>query len=349
MSRPSVFIAPALLAALALALAACGQSRTTGAPVENPCVRHGSAFARPCLPASASASPSAASAVPVFAYYYMWMQGSYWSTNKLDHPVQPFPGNYNSADPAVIKWQIEQAKAAGITGFIISWKNNATYQQILPEVESAANQANFKLAMEYETRQTFPARTMTPVATIKADLRYFVAKYASNPAWYEVKGKPVTVIDDSNLYSVSQLAAITGPVRSSLAVLQDVSSVAVYDKYAAYTDGDAYYWSSDNPAANPHAAADLAALGAAVHAAHGIWIAPFAPGYNSTLIGGHVVVPRDNGATLRTEYAIAAGSSPDILGLISWNERTENSYVEPSVSYGFTDVNVLSSLIHPGS
>ena len=346
--RPSVcFVVPALLAALTLVLAACGQARTTGAPVESPCARHGSAFARPCLPVSASASPPAVSAAPVFAYYYMWMQGSYWSTNKLDHPVEPFPGHYNSADPAVIKWQIEQAKAAGITGFIVSWKNNATYQQILPEVESAANQANFKLAMEYETLGA--SKQTLPVSEVSADFKYFVANYASNPAWYRANGKPLTMIDDSNFYPTSQLAAITGPVRSSLAVLQDVSTASLYNKYAAYTDGDAYYWSSDNPAANPHAAADLEALGAAVHAAHGIWIAPFAPGYNSTLIGGHVVVPRDNGATLRTEYAIAAASSPDILGLISWNEWTENTYVEPSVSYGFTDINVLSSLINAGS
>jgi hypothetical protein len=256
----------------------------------------------------------------VFAYYYMWMQGSYWSTNKLDHPAQPFPGHYNSADPAVIKWQIEQAKAAGITGFIVSWKNNATYQQILPEVESAANQANFKLAMEYETLGA--SKQTLPVSEVSADFKYFVANYASNPAWYRVNGKPLTMIDDSNFYPTSQLAAITGPVRSSLAVLQDVSTASLYNKYAAYTDGDA---------------------------SHGIWIAPFAPGYNSTLIGGHVVVPRDNGATLRTEYAIAAASSPDILGLISWNEWTENTYVEPSVSYGFTDINVLSSLINAGS
>jgi hypothetical protein len=199
--------------------------------------------------------------------------------------------------------------------------------------------------MEYETRQTFPSRTVTPAATTEADFRYFVANYASDPAWYRVNGKPLTMIDRSSLYTTSQLASITGPVRPALAVLQDVSTVALYNKYAAYTDGNAYYWSSENPATNPHAASDLAALGAAVYAAHGTWIAPFAPGYNSTLIGGHVVVARNNGAALRTEYAIAAASSPDILGLISWNEWTENTYVEPSVSSGSTYVNVLNSLI----
>ncbi|MDX6393488.1 MAG: hypothetical protein QOJ73_4551 [Streptosporangiaceae bacterium] len=336
---------------LALGLAACGQGGAKPAAAARPGARHGSAVARPCIPASASASPSvsatgspqAPGGVPVFAYYYMWMQGSYWSTNKLNHPLRPFPGNYNSADPAVINWQIEQAKAAGITGFIVSWKDNATYRRILPLVESAANRDNFKLAMEYETLGSNKAAL--PVAVVSADFRYFVATYASDPAWYRVNGKPLTMIDDSSFFTTSQLAAITGPVRPALAVLQDVSTVALYNKYAAYTDGNAYYWSSENPATNPHAAATLAALGAAVYATHGTWIAPFAPGYNSTLIGGHVVVPRNNGAALRTEYAIAAASSPDILGLISWNEWTENTNVEPSVSSGSTYVNVLNSLL----
>jgi hypothetical protein len=80
-----------------------------------------------------------------------------------------------------------------------------------------------------------------------------------------------------------------------------------------------------------------------------VWLAPFAPGFNDTLSGGHVIVARGGGATLRSEYAAAVGSAPDILGLISWNEWTENTYVEPSVSYGFTDINVLSSLIDAGS
>jgi hypothetical protein len=319
MSRSSTFtLVSVLFAAAALAL-------TGSMPVSQP----------------ASASPS----VPVFAYYYMWMHGSYWSTNKLDHPVQPLPGDYNSADPAVINWQIRQAKAAGITGFIVSWKDNATYRKILPEVETAADANGFKLAMEYETLGA--SKHPLPVSETAADFRYFAATYASDPAWYRVGGKPLTMIDDSSFYTASQIAAITGPVRPSLTILQDVSTVALYNKYAAYTDGDAYYWSSDYPAHNPGAAARLAALSTAVRAAHGIWIAPFAPGFNGTLIGGHLVVPRDNGATLRGEYAMAAASSPDILGLISWNEWTENTYVEPSQGFAYTYVNLVKGLINP--
>jgi len=46
------------------------------------------------------------------------------------------------------------------------------------------------------------------------------------------------------------------------------------------------------------------------------------------------MVRRNNGQTLRNEYGTAVASSPDVLGLISWNEFSENSYVEPSQKFG---------------
>jgi len=349
MSRPSIFAVPALLAATALALAACGQTAHNGASAERPCARHGSAVAIPCpaVPspsASASGSSPAPRTAPVFAYYYMWMQGSYWSTHKLDHPVQPFPGNYNSLDPAVINWQIAQAKAAGITGFLVSWKDNATYRKILPEVEAAANAANFKLGLLYESINA--AKQPVSVSIVAADYKYFVATYASNPAWYTINGKVVTAWDGTQLYSPVSVASVTRPVRSRLLVLSTGNNVAEYQRLAAFTDGDAYYWSSNNPATSPQSGAKLASMGAAVHQKNGLWIAPFAPGFNATLIGGHLIVPRSSGGTLRSEYVLAVAASPDILGLISWNEWTENTYMEPSVNFGSTYVNVLKGMIN---
>jgi hypothetical protein len=39
-------------------------------------------------------------------------------------------------------------------------------------------------------------------------------------------------------------------------------------------------------------------------------------------------------------------SAPDALGIISWNEFSENSYIEPSQNYGFTYLNILSEINH---
>jgi hypothetical protein len=132
-------------------------------------------------------------------------------------------------------------------------------------------------------------------------------------------------------------------------VLSTEKSVAGYKRIADLTDGDSYYWSSVNPITNQNYDAKLTQMSAAIHADGKYWIAPFASGFDARLIGGTSVVPRSNGATLRTEYANAIRSSPDALGLISWNEFSENTYVEPSIHYGRRYLDVLAELrnTHP--
>ena len=81
-----------------------------------------------------------------------------------------------------------------------------------------------------------------------------------------------------------------------------------------------------------------------MHAGGGLWIAPAAPGFDARLIGGRKIVPRTGGRTLRRELAAAAASNPDAIGLISWNEFSENSYVEPSRRYGRQALQVLADI-----
>jgi hypothetical protein len=120
--------------------------------------------------------------------------------------------------------------------------------------------------------------------------------------------------------------------------------LAGFRRIADVTDGDAYYWSSVNPATNTHYGGKLDEMSRAVHQNRKYWIAPFAPGFDARMVGGHAFVSRDNGQTLRTEYGTAVQSSPDVLGLISWNEFSENSYVEPSVHFGDQSLDVLRQL-----
>ncbi len=287
--------------------------------------------------------PRPAASAPVFAYYYMWMWGSYWSRNKTDYPTQPFPGNYRSDDLAVIEWQMVQAKAAGITGFLVAWKDTQTYRRILPLVEEAALRQNFWLAMHYESLDA--SNTPLPVSTVAADFTYFVATYAPHAVWYRVNGKPLTVFHDTRWFTGSEISSITRPVRSRIKVLSSAHSVAEYYRVAPYTDGDAYYWPAVNPSTNPGFANRLRDIGAAVHKVNvKIWIAPIAPGFDATLIGGHIVAPRNNGDTLRLRHAAAAASGADLIGLISWNEFTENTHLEPSINYGDAYVRLMASL-----
>jgi hypothetical protein len=77
-------------------------------------------------------------------------------------------------------------------------------------------------------------------------------------------------------------------------------------------------------------------------------VAPFAPGYDKQLAGGSSCVPRRGGGTLKTLFTGNAATKPDAFGLISWNEITEGSYIDPMTRYGTQDLDVLRTLIAGG-
>ncbi|HET6210756.1 MAG TPA: endo-1,3-alpha-glucanase family glycosylhydrolase [Jatrophihabitans sp.] len=299
---------------------------------------------------SASTAPSAgksstaarpAPAEPLFAFFYQWFDPSSWNRAKIDYPAV---GRYSSDDRAVMREQIEQAKRAGIQGFIVSWKDSVVNTRRLHVLADIAAQEHFSLAMIYQGLD-FNRRPL-PVAKVVADFKTFQAQFAANPVFYRLGGKVLTIFSGTWEYSHDQVALVTRDVRTRMLVLNTEKSVAGYHRIADVTDGDAYYWSSVNPQTNPTYASKLAQLSQAIHADGKYWIAPFAPGFDARLVGGSKAVPRNNGATLRTEYNVAIKSSPDMLGLISWNEFSENTYVEPSLHYGRTFLNVLADLTH---
>jgi hypothetical protein len=280
-----------------------------------------------------------ATTAPLFAYYYIWFSHNSWARAKKDLPLI---GTYSSSDPGVMRHQIEQAKSAGITGFIVSWKDTPLDDLRLRLLIQVSAQEHFKLAMIYEGLDFY--RHPLPVSEVAAGFRMFRDKFASSPVFYRVDGRPLTIWSGTWAYSYAQVAMVTGAVRSQLLVLSTEKNVAGFKRISAVTDGDAYYWSSVNPATDSGYLAKLDQMSQAIHSAGKYWIAPFAPGFDARLLGGKRTVPRDNGQTLRAEYTSAVRSSPNMLGLISWNEFSENSYVEPSKEYGSQSLDALRQL-----
>ncbi len=282
---------------------------------------------------------STAAVVPVLAYYYIWFNVDSWNRAKIDYPLA---GRYSSDDPIVMRKQIEEAKSAGINGFIVSWKDTRTDNRRLRLLMAVASQEHFKLAMIYEGLDFH--RHPLPVTVVAAAFETFKKDFASDPVFYRLGGKPLTIWSGTWDYSHADVASVTTAVRGSMLVLSTEKNVTGFMRLADVTDGDAYYWSSVNPATNTDYAAKLDAMSKVIHHDRKYWIAPFAPGFDARLVGGSRAVARDHGQTLRTEYATAVMSSPDALGLISWNEFTENSYVEPSRQYGSQSLAVLREL-----
>jgi hypothetical protein len=326
---------------------------------------------------------------PVFAYYYLWWSANHWkSALGPNYPVtaSPLPlpatldstgcgarsryvGNtltdvpgriYSQDDAGFIEADVRQAAAAGLTGFAVNWIGTGSstqtaasnpYSARLRVLVNAVGKVNaagipFKLWLSYKA-----SAKVLPASHISNDLAYFVRTYGANPAFDRTRSPKVTVIwQGSRKYPASTLSSVGAPLRSRLRILGDETTWS--SSRAPFLDGNAYYWSSQNPYSNPQSFKQLATLAAAVRASGAnpdrtpkVWVAPIIPGYNKQLAGGSACVPRRGGQTIKTLYNGNGATRPDAFGLISWNEITEGSYIDPMTRYGYQDLNALSSLI----
>lgn len=286
--------------------------------------------ARAAAAASAPAAPE-----PMLAYYYIWYDHSSWRRAKSDYPQL---GRYSSDNVRVLRQHVRWAKQAGIDGFIVSWKSTKTLDRRLAKLVAVARSENFKLAIIYQGLDF--NRSPQPAARVARDLRWFARHYRDNPV-FDIFGKPLVIWSGTWKYSAGAIDTVTAPLRESLLILASEKNTRGYERVAGAVDGDAYYWSSVNPYTYPGYQVKLDDMAGAVHSGQGLWIAPAAPGFDAHKVGGTTTVPRNDGDTLRQELNAAVESSPDAIGLISWNEFSENSYVEPSLRYGKHYLGVL--------
>jgi hypothetical protein len=275
---------------------------------------------------------------PLFAYYYIWFNPGSWDRAKTDYPVL---GRYSSDDRDVMRKHVEWAKRAGLDGFIVSWKSTPVLNRRLKRLAEVAGAQRFKLLLIYQgldfEREPLPARR------VARDLEVFRSRYADAPA-FDFFAKPLVIWSGTPKFSRAELASVTQRARRSLLVLASERNVHGYRRVADVVDGNAYYWGSVDPSTYPGYAEKLAQMGRAVHTNGGLWIAPAAPGFDARLVGGSSVVERRNGATLRSQLDAATGSEPDAVGLISWNEFSENTHVEPSEKYGSRYLDVVADV-----
>lgn len=337
-----------------------------------------------------SATPAAPADAPrVFAYYYLWWSLNHWQKSlgssypttarplplpaTLDasgcNPKASYTGAtvtdvpqrlYSQDDTGFIEADVREAAAAGLAGFAVNWigsgasaqtVDSTPYSRRLQAMVDAVHKVNaegipFTLWLSYKAS----ARVLS-TSYLRNDLAYFTHKYGNDPAFDRVQSSRATVIwNGSRKYSVATLQSISSQFRSQLRIIGDETTWST--QRAAYLDGDAYYWSSQDPWRNPQSFQQIGALANAVRASGTnpdgspkVWVSPLAPGYDKQLAGGTNCVPRKGGATLRALFHGNSATHPDDWALISWNEITEGTYVDPMTRYGSQDLDMMTALI----
>lgn len=275
---------------------------------------------------------------PLYAHYYIWYGVSSWKRAKIDYPTL---GRYSSDEVSFMRRHVELAKQAGIDGFLVSWKSTPLLDERLAKLVEVARRAHFKLGIVYQgldfERRPLPARQ------VAQDLDLLARRYGRSPV-FRGFGKPLVAWSGTWRSSPQQIAHVRRVVGGRLLLLGTEKNVADYEAKAPLFDGELYYWSSVNPDRHPHYGAKLNAMGQAAHGHGSLWFAPAAPGFDARAVGGKSAVERRDGATLRREMDAAQQSQPDAIGLISWNEFSENSHVEPSERYGRQALRTLADI-----
>jgi hypothetical protein len=270
----------------------------------------------------------AANPIPSLAYYYIWYDTASWQRPKTTYPLL---GRYSSDDVRVLRRHVALAQDAGLKGFIVSWKSTPKLNRRLAALVRIAAAADFKLAIIYQGLNF--SRNPLPAERVASDIELFARRFGS-AAPFSLEDKPVVVWSGTWKYTAAQVKWVAKRVRPYVLLLASEKSVSGYHRLEHFVDGDAYYWSSVDPERTPGYGDKLRDMSRAVHDRDGLWIAPAAPGFDARLIGGARVVERRGGRTLRQEWNAALASSPDAVGLISWNEFSESSEIEPTLAFG---------------
>ena len=212
---------------------------------------------------------------------------------------------YSQDDPGFIEADVRQAAAAGLAGFAVNWSgtgnsaqttSDSVYSRRLQAMVDAVHKVNsegipFTLWLSYKAS----AKTLS-TAAILGDLGYFVAKYGKDTAFDRtLSPKPTVIWQGSRKYC--GLRACCGQRQVPARALRLIGDEKTWSTARSpYLDGDAYYWSSQNPWANPQSFGQLATLASTVRASGPnpdgsakVWVAPAAPGFDTQLIGGSVL------------------------------------------------------------
>ncbi|MDW8222039.1 MAG: glycoside hydrolase family 99-like domain-containing protein [Gemmatales bacterium] len=294
-------------------------------------------------------------AVPrlVLAFYYGWYgtphhtgKWVHWEgVNSQDKRIAnsthyPAIGVYDSHDPRIVERHCQEAKRAGIDGFIATWwRPRDFHDQGFPLLLDTARQHGLVVTAYLET---VPQRT-----TVQAveDALYILSQYGEHPAWLRVQGKPVLFVyaralDQLGLDNwrrvVSQVAQKKPPGALWIGDRLSKEAARVFDGLHTYNITE--HTAGKSPEQIRRWAREQFPHWVRLAQPDKISCLTIIPGYDDTKLAERKpprpVTRRHDGDTYRVLWEEALAAQPDWILITSWNEWHEGTEIEPSVEHG---------------
>ncbi len=273
----------------------------------------------------------------------------------------PVIGPYDSTDPIALEYHILLAKEAGIDGFMVNWygfqDKGGTRRQEDKGFEAllrAAEKLNFKVCVNFDDKSAFPpywdfTKRQEAVKYMKQTLKTLFEKYGTSPGYLKIDNRPVfsnfgwTYVTS---YSIEQKSFSAREWKSILDDLSGFKPYFIHDhqwdwrksiEEAGFLDvsESIYYWIGRKE----DRLAFLIESGELLKKGKLNMITGSAnPGFDNTPCwgwgGGVSQVLRRDGQEYRDQLAECVESNSGLFHLITWNDFTEGSTIEPTREYG---------------
>jgi glycoprotein endo-alpha-1,2-mannosidase len=309
----------------------------------------------------------------VLAVYYGWYgqppgrdPWHGYDTNKHEiFGTQRYPvkGPYSSHDVDVIDWQIDQAKAHGITGFMVSWWGVGEWESWVNKgfalLLERAEKKDFKIGVYWEQA---PGDGRGQIERAIGEISYVLKQYGHSQAFLKANGRPAIFAYGRVMEQVpvSAWPEIINGIRArggDFALFADGQE----DSFACIADGVHTYWLEGIPYDLEHhlttgKLGELRTWAArsyqrAVNLARKrgrISCLTVAPGNDQRkAYKFDWIMDRLDGRTYRTLWEEARKANPDWILITSWNEWPEGSEIEPSLEFGDAYLKITAEYAGP--
>jgi hypothetical protein len=272
------------------------------------------------------------------AMYHHWYRGD-WGP----HPYEPVLGEYDSADPAVVRQHVQWAEKAGINTFVMDtwigdeerhWMDRNT-PPALDAFDAEGMQYFFIADGWFNYRGTDPGGY--DAHQIAAHVNANLAHYFSRPGYLHVDGKPVVFFWASDGSSCELWRRVRSGIEGTIGPIY----MTGFNDDPSCWDRFMYY----NPY-HPHRTTHAAQISAQDElwrnwaSRRTRWAPTASPGYDDTLVrSGNPPIPLEPGYFRQSmQTALRHKRDDRWLFVCSFNEWWEGSVIEPTSAFADSEV-----------